>query len=497
MSKVDKVRKAIIKMLDKLPLEAKAVNPIVKEASQAGGQLLKEGQLAQGQKIVQKLPSAEEYKQKINSLKRVAGITGAIGASSFLSQEEAQAAGISTIMKKLGVTKEVAQEIKAMAQNVPPDVFEENIKAIQDVSRFKRDPESMSRLGKGIDVEAYDAGDTVVKAPRLGKLGQAWNSERMNIIPSIVEDTGLGVKTKTVKTSKNKYQVQEKLNLLDKIGADHPLLVNDKKLNDLSDKELSLMFNEKGQRLPETPELDKVRKQKIDREIEIFNQLNIPKEVLDKDNIVDSDKLELYLKRKLNQKVGSVFEPRDLHTENVGLDKQGQMKILDTGNFMQLDKSKLTPSMKSRAIQNYIALPEEKAAFKQSLENVKQAPSGAKKAAAIAPMAITPESFNESAINQLKNVYTTIRKPVIEGLNKVGDFIADTTRIPIEQSEEAKQQQRDISRVAAQTLLDPVNLVSGGGGAALGLADFFLNEENEDLEENNLKTKQDVLNKLR
>jgi hypothetical protein len=486
--------KTSLNILKKLAEEGKAISPVVKEASQSGGSLMKEGQLAQGQKLIQKTDPENSFIH--NYFKKTAGLAGAVGASSLISQEEANAAGVQTIAKALGVTEDVAREIKIMAANVPPDVFEQNIQAIQKVSQYKKDPKSMQELGRGIDAVAYDAGDQVVKTPRMGKLGKAWNSERMDIIPSIVEDAGYGPKTKTIKTSENKYQVQEKLSPLGEVGSTHPKFLNDTDLNLLKDRELELMFNNKGQRRSlsdkEQQELFDVRKKYSDRESQIFQELNIPEEVLDNRldiNAVDSDKLEEYMKRRLNQKgVGSVVEPRDIHTDNVGLDKQNQMKILDTGNFMQLDKQKMTPAMRKKAIENYIALPEEKARFEQSLyQSSKASPTplerlkaktDIKKAAAIAPMAMNPnEEFINKPINTIKDIYTSVRKPVLDTTRKIGESIADAVRIPMPMSEEAKQQERDIAGGVAEMALDPSNFVAPGAGLIFGAADVGLYNE--------------------
>lgn len=388
-----------INAIKKLARETEALDPIVKAGSHLPETLVKEAQYAPQQKIIQKLLTGEQFAAKQRGLSKAA-LAGAVGASTLMTQEDAEAAGIQTIMNKLGVTKEVAQEIKTMAKNVPPDVFEQNIKAIQNVSQYKRNPDIIQELGRGIDVIAYDVGDQVVKVPRLGKLGKSWNSERMDIVPSVVEESGYGPTTKTIKTSQNKYQVQEKLSPLGSIETTHPKIVNDPLLNTLKDKELELMFTNKGQRRSltdkEQKELFDTRKQYAIRESEIFKELNIPKDVLNNSmglNFVDAEQLESYMKRQLKQKIGSVVEPSDLHPENVGLDKYNQMKVLDTGNFMKFDKEKMTPSMREKAIQNYIALPEEKTRF---IENLNPQPSSIKKVAAIAPIAMSGE-FGQSS----------------------------------------------------------------------------------------------------
>ena len=431
--------KTALSILRKLAEESKAVKPIVKGGEEVGQALMKEGQLAPSQKIVQKLISSEDYANKMNSLKKAAGVAGAIGASSLISQEEAEAAGIATIMKKLGVAKEVAQEIKTMAKNVPPDVFEQNIKAIQDVSRFKKDPLSMEKLGSGISAEAFDAGDKVVKVPRLGKASVSWNAERNKIIPSVMEEQGFGPKTKTIETSKTNYQVQDKLTPLEDLAEKHPVLQNDETLNALKDEQLRLRYGDGKTKLTKDDydKMSNLRHQIYSREKELLQ--NIENSIPEQMRSLESDKVEDYLINKMQPQLKDIVEVRDLHSGNVGLDPNNQVKAFDTGNFMGLQKENLTPEMRRKVLENYIASPEKKAEMIKSLNQLSEAgPTPlerlrAKKAAAIAPVTMGGElgqqeqQFNQqpepSFLDKAKNLGISA---ISKGVDAYGNLSPDT-----------------------------------------------------------------------
>jgi len=342
---------------------------------------------------------------RLSALKKLATGAGLVGASSLLSQEEANAAGIATIMKKLGVAKEVAQEVKAMAKNVPPDVFEQNIKAIQKVSQFKKDPFSMKKLGSGISAEAYDAGDKVVKIPRLGKASVSWNAERNKIIPSIMEEQGFGPKTKTIETSKTNYQVQDKLTPLEDLSEKHPILQNDEILNKLKDEQLLAQYGDGQKKLTKDDydKLSNLRRKIYDREKELLQ--NIEKTIPEEMRSLASDKVEDYLKNQMQPPLNDIVEIRDLHSGNIGIDPSNKIKAFDTGNFMNLQKENMTPAMRKKVIENYIASPDKKSSMVESLnQSSKASPTplerlkaqtDVKKAAAVAPIAMGGELGQE------------------------------------------------------------------------------------------------------
>lgn len=430
---------------------------------------------------------------KLDVIKKLASLGVATGAASLLSQEDAQAAGISTIMKKLGVTEEVAKRVKELAKNTPPDIFEENIQAIQKVSQFKKDPFSMEKLGSGISAEAYDAGDKVVKIPRLGKSSVSWNAERNKIIPSIMEEQRFGPKTKTIETFKTNYQVQDKLTPLEDLSEKHPILQNDEILNKLKDEQLLAQYGDGQKKLTKDDydKLSNLRSKIYDREKELLQ--NIEKTIPEEMRSLNSDNVEDYLKSQMQPPLKDIVEVRDLHSGNVGLDPSNAVKVFDTGNFMNLQKENMTPAMRKKVLQNYISSPDKKSAMVESLnQSSKASPiplerfkaaQNVKKAAAFAPMATqTPDSLLDQGVDNLKMAYNKIRKPITDTTRMVGEKLADAVRLSPYLTEEQKQEERDIAGTISEMALDPINLLSPGLGAAVMAADVATQQSPEEIE---------------
>lgn len=138
MGKLNK--KTVLALLDKLSPEAKAVSPIVKQGTEAGERLVAESQLAPSQKIVEKLPSSEEYAQKINSLRRAAGVAGAVGATSLLDQEKAEAGVVKPNQKKL-----IQKFIKYFQESEKLPLEEAQKKAVRSVQQINEDADILKK----------------------------------------------------------------------------------------------------------------------------------------------------------------------------------------------------------------------------------------------------------------------------------------------------------------------------------------------------------------
>lgn len=116
-----------------------------------------------------------------------------------------------------------------------------------------------------------------------------------------------------------------------------------------------------------------------------------------------------------------------------------------------------------------------------------------KNAAAVAPLAgyqqsTDPRQGMKSAASSLGELYSSIRKPILEKTRQVGEFVADTVRPNIGLSEEAKQQERDLAGTVSEMTLDPTNLLSPGLGLAVGAADMASPEAPKEDEFNWLKS---------
>lgn len=98
----------------------------------------------------------------------------------------------------------------------------------------------------------------------------------------------------------------------------------------------------------------------------------------------------------------------------------------------------------------------------------------------VAGMGAMPSSTSliKEPLQDLKDLYQSVRRPMLEKTQKAGEWIADTVRPRgLELSEDAKQQERDVAGGLAQMALDPANLLSPGFGAAAGAADLVMSEE--------------------
>ena len=483
------------KILRKLMEEAKAIKPIVSQ----GENLIREGNLASGQKIVQKLPTAEEYANKMSSLKKAAGVTGAIGASSLISQEDANAAGVQQLMKILNVTEDVARDVKKMAASVPPDVFEQNIKSIQDVTKYHKNPLVYPKLGKGMDYKVLDIGNNkVLKVPLRGMEETIENL----VSPSLLENVNLGPKTKSIQAGDRTFMIQDKIrpinDIIDKTrrpGQD-PIIENLYKERDKLWSKVDIDDKKAMEQIQQNPELKKIEDDIMVREHQILKEQGIDVNELVKEYdtlpfkdanrsplLYPEETLEDIAAHKSIKELSEVINPKDTHSANIGLDSNNQLKILDSSRFDNLKLDKLTPEMKKKVIENYIALPNKKNQLVQSLNNV----DTLKKAAAVTPLALTPTSSPEGLLNQgvdnLKMAYNKIRKPILETTRTLGQNISDVVRIPGMLNEEQIQQERDVAGTISEMALDPVNLLSPGLGAAVGAADLMMSPDEIDKNE--------------
>lgn len=381
--------KAILKLLSKLAEEGKAAKPLVKEGSQAGGALMREGQLAEGQKIAQKLTSGEDYAKKMASLKRAAGMAGAIGASSLISQEDAKAAGVATIAKKLGIALKDAKIIKEAAKKAKSaGEFEERINAIQTVRKFKDQgkratewiekgqpiddlPPVYKKIGSGADVDAYQVDDKVFKDPKNRAWMEKYEDDYLDeaSYPAIMEQAGEGPKTTTVRTSKKQYQVQDKSIPLNKALADTTIDVRTlpeyKKLQDekaalnLADSEGKIDIDEYYDRMGKINEtygkllLKAIKDKKID----------LPKST-------DPESLGAYgaiegvaseYEKTLLDKFKDIVRPRDVHYGNVGVTPKGKLEVFDTSRFNDPQFKNFSPELKKKILERYVGPPENKA----------------------------------------------------------------------------------------------------------------------------------------
>lgn len=320
---------------------------------------------------------------KLDVLRKLAKMGAAGGAATLMSQEEAQAAGIATIMRKLGVAADEARKIKEMAKTVSGDVFDENIRKIQSVRKYVEDPKQFEQIGAGIESEVFDLGTgDVIKVPKRTR----YNTTAIEdyLAPAIVEDVGLGPKTRIVDTSKTKYQVQEKLKPYDTMPW-----VKDPEYKGIEDQ-IDQVWKEIEKHnaqfpidvQPETPEHFKAQLRKlgeakqgiIDKYVtETQESPNIQKLLEQFEDTFPGQSLPIeeiarrpgdiaaeIAEMKAMDELDSVITPEDIHRGNVAATPEGDIKIIDTGLFRDPRFENMSESMKENIKASYIGSPEKK-----------------------------------------------------------------------------------------------------------------------------------------
>lgn len=338
----------------------------------------------------------------VSKLPRYAGLAGAaaLGTAALMTPEEAQGAGITTIMEKLGVGLEDAQQIKKLAaSNIPQDVFEQNIRALKEVKGYKQDPSVYSKIGYGADYKAFETPEgKVLKVPNYG----TENNDIFQIAPSLTEQAGLGPKTKTIQLGNKSYMLQDKVTPLDSIKYNFK---NEPRLKEINEQ--SKILQNEYDDLP----FGDPREKKIKDQFDILNneyekiRSKHKKQILSSaginvDDLVSKYKLdskdarkkafyeslgitspedvvsdpktafEAALKFEAVNKLGDHLRPVDLHGGNIGLDINKNPTIFDTSRFEGFSPENLTPEMKQKILESNVGLPERRGVLKRILNPI-------------------------------------------------------------------------------------------------------------------------------
>lgn len=436
-------------------------------------------------------------------------MTGA-GAAALLTTQEAEGAGIETIARKLGIGLEEAAKIKKLAaEKLPQTEWDEKIRAIQTVSQFKRDPKQFKKLGHGVDYRAFETpSGNVLKEPK----DLTEPSSVLDVAPSLVEQVGLGPKSKNIHLgNRAPYVIQDKVNPLENIfkassrqGQDPELEALYKKSDEMwknvnienSHETAALNNSQEYQNLQNAIQVKQnelLKKQGIDTESmkKEFNSLS-PDEKgrvqLFQGDTIESDPawaFQRLLENKAHRELQPSIIPNDMHSGNIGLDAKGNPVVFDISRFKDFNPKMLNERAKQKIMEVNIALPEKKKALQQLLSGeapvrYSEDPFDLKKAAAMAAVPTTGDLINKP-IDQLRDAYSAVRQPIYDATSKVGEYIADTVRPNQDMPESAKQQERDIAGGITSMALDPANLLAPGAGMAFGAADIGLLKPKEEL----------------
>lgn len=323
-----------------------------------------------------------------------AGAAAVLGGAA-LGSEDSEAAGIQTIMKRLGVGLEEAKRLKQLATEIAPaGLHDENLRAIQDVSGLFRTPEDYIHLGNGSDYLAHlSKRGKVVKEP----IGYATEADVADLVsPALMDSVGMGVNTKVVHAGDRRpYYVQDVATPLDKISKNTKRSSGDQELEQLY-RQYDALHGDKGKA---------AYKKVLARRNELYKEQGIDVKDLKK-RYRELDKQEkawlahpengsgiqtakdipndvekafrMMFERDADEALGSVIRPNDLHEHNIGLNKDKKPVAFDTSRFFDLEPENLTDEMRQKISESYIALPESKAALQDALNGVQTTSDGGK-----------------------------------------------------------------------------------------------------------------------
>jgi hypothetical protein len=447
------------------------------------------------QKVLEMIPTAED----------AAGVAG-LTTASMMTPDEANAAGVGTIMSRLGVGLEEATKIKKLAaEKIPQSLFDENIRAIQEVSQFKKDPSQYKKLGHGVDYRAFETpSGNVLKQPKdLTK-----NNDILKVAPSLVEQAGLGPKTKNIQLGdKAPYMLQDKVTPLSDIFEKDPAYMDlDNTLNKLyrdAKKSKSNMTD-----FADSPKIKEIQNARNIRKNLLLKSQGITPDSLREDYLSlspkERDKVGLFdgeegiyskpedafarlLEYDVNSKLKSVITPNDLHIGNVGLNANGKPIAFDTSQFENFKPENLTPKMHQSIMDANIATPEKKKALRQLLNGevpVQETQSpfdmvSFKKAAAAAAMPTMESDLISKPLDQIKDAYSAFRQPIVDATSYIGRTAGENLALSNPATYQDTKSYGDAGELAGNLLLDPANLLAPGAGVAMGAADMGLLKEPE------------------
>jgi hypothetical protein len=349
-------------------------------------------------------------------------LAGAAGAAALgglaTSSDDSNAAGIQTIMQKLGVGLEEAQKIKQAAQEIAPQgLNDENLRAIRDVKGLVNLDDGYAELGKGDDYIAHLApSGRVVKEPIRDK-----TKLRDVVSPPLMDSIGMGVNTKTVRLGDSPYLVQDKVTPLNKI-SESAYRRNDPKLDQLykqlhqaenkawqdiaqknkwPDPESAIAYQRYAYRdkhLPQpTEEMQRIQDLIDHRTQEIYrdqgidaNELKQKYQGFDKQtqarlahpdpedgapiqtasdipNDIENA-FTLMLSEEARHKLGNAITPFDLHRWNIGVNDAKKPVAFDTSRFQNFNADALSPEQKQKILNSYIATPQSKMNLKDKIK---------------------------------------------------------------------------------------------------------------------------------
>jgi len=321
---------------------------------------------------------------------RIAKGLGVAAAGAALTPEEAQAAGLMTIMRRLRVGPEEARVIKEMAKDVMSQgEFDDKVHAIQAVRKMKT--EDPAFLGSGIEKAVYDVDGFAVKEPI--KPLQDYELQPDAIMPAATEAAGFGAPTNVVRTSQNQYQIQPVMRTLDH-EADK--LHRSPMFDDLKREYSSEMATYMN--VPVNSAEGRAARANAKRLEEEYgsalkdlykSQLGV--DISEADAIQslrfkDNNALYSRAKRLENDiNMQRNLSADDVHEGNIAFTESGEPKVIDTG-FFDVGERGLTPEMIENTLRRFSGTKKEKEELRQYMSRFIENPATIQKAAAAAPV---------------------------------------------------------------------------------------------------------------
>ncbi len=338
-----------------------------------------------------------------DKIKNVLAGGSALGAAA-LGGEDSEAAGIQTIMKKLGVGLEEAKRLKQLATEVAPTgLHDENIRAVQDVSRLFKEPHLFKKLGNGMDYVAHQSpSGRVVKEPMSNQYRRSRKDDIDDVVsPALMDYIQRGVNTKTVKVGESPYQVQDLVTPLDKISKKASRRGGDPELERLykgidaqydnyngpAIKKSEKAINKRRVQLFKNEGIDAAKLRKQYRELDKQEQAHLAhpeegtgiqtgKEINTPWNIEKA--FRMLFEQDTQRELGDVIRAYDLHEGNIGLNSKRKPVAFDTSRFQNFQPDQLDDGMKDQIRKSFIAKPEERTALEEAISGVQTTRDGGK-----------------------------------------------------------------------------------------------------------------------
>ena len=379
---------------------------------------------------------------KAAGLNNIAKLLGVAAAGAALTPEEAQGAGLMTIMRRLKVGPEEARVIKEMAKDVMSQgEFDDKVRAIQAVRKMKT--EDPAFLGSGIEKAVYDVDGLAVKEP-IRPL-QNYELQPDAIMPAATEASGFGAPTNVIRTSENQYQVQPVMRILDH-EADklHRSPIFDDLKREYS-SEMATYMNVPVNSVEGRAARANAKRleEEFGKRLKDLYKSELGVDISEADAIQslrfrDNNALYSRAKRLENDiNMQRNLSADDVHEGNIAFTESGEPKVIDTG-FFDVGERGLTPEMIENTLRRFSGTKKEKEELRQYMSGFLENPATIQKAAAAAPVGYAMSDQGPQGID-LGEGFSGLMDALQAGAGATREAISGAMRGELPESEKLQQ----------------------------------------------------------